>query len=191
MLEEGIMTERSRPDDIPRNTASDPTRSATPADRDGTQAAARPDDRSIVAPSVGGLTGTAAGAAIGSIAGPIGTVIGALAGAVGGWWAGRDLDTDKFGFDHTRDDVFRNHFVNRASNSQGGIASYDQARPAYQLGHLAAQNPDYRGKSFDEVEGDMKQGWNDDIEKTVGYNWNEARSAVAHAFESGNDPARR
>jgi hypothetical protein len=165
------------------NRSNDATRTTPPSER------ARTDDGRIVGESVGGVTGTAAGAAIGSMAGPIGTLVGALAGAVGGWWAGRDIATDKFGLDHSRDDVFRNHFATQDTPTSGRI-TYEQARPAYHLGHLASQNPDYRGKSFDQVEGDMREAWNDDIERTVGFNWNEARAAVAHAFETGSDPSR-
>ena len=41
----------------------------------------------------------------------------------------------------------------------GGSSSYDSVRPAYQLGHVAGHNPDYRGRQFDDVEPDLRRGW--------------------------------
>lgn len=105
---------------------------------------------------VGGIGGTLAGAGIGSLAGPVGTIIGGIAGAVGGWWAGEKAgraleDADK------HEDHYRTHHRNLGSSD----VDYDTARIGYGVGHVAGRNPDYRTRSFDDVEADLRRGWSD------------------------------
>ncbi len=159
------------------NSMSDSTRDGTPKSGVGRK----------VGEGAGGLTGIASGAAIGSIGGPVGTVIGAIAGAVGGWWTGKQISDVATSYTDSHDATYRNHFEGQSGNMGGQLESYDRARPAYQLGHLASQNPDYRGKSFDQVEGDLSRGWNADAEKQVGYSWNDARGAVAEGYARGGE----
>lgn len=139
-----------------------------------------------VGEGVGGVSGIAAGAAIGSLGGPVGTVIGAIAGAVGGWWAGREVSDAATTYTENHDEHYRNHFESQSGSARGRFKSYDQARPLYQLGDVAAQNPNYKGKSFDQVEGDLKRGWNKDMENQYG-SWNDVRGTVANAYDTGND----
>jgi hypothetical protein len=102
---------------------------------------------------IGGIGGTLAGAGIGSIAGPVGTVIGGIAGAVGGWWAGEKAGraVEDMG---EHDDYYRSHHRELGRND----IDYDEAR----VGHAAGRNPDYSTRSFDEVEPDLRRGWNYD-----------------------------
>lgn len=103
---------------------------------------------------VGGIGGTLAGAAIGSVAGPVGTIIGGIAGALGGWWAGEKVGraAEDFG-DH--EPYYREHYN---ANTAPGV-EWDDARMGYGLGHVAGRNPSYRGRSYDEVEADLRKGW--------------------------------
>jgi len=110
---------------------------------------------------VGSVSGVVTGAAIGSAAGPIGTVIGGIAGAVGGWWAGHAVAEATHKFTQDDDDYYREHFVNRTDRLAD--RGYDDVRPAYQLGHIAGMNPDYRGQSFDKIEPDLQRGWGNDL----------------------------
>jgi hypothetical protein len=134
-------------------------------------------DSATVGESAGGFVGASTGMAFGAIAGPVGLVIGGLAGAVGGWWAGREIAeaiTEK-------DDVaFRNHF--ESTPDRLSDRSYEELRPAYAAGHLAARNPDYAGRSFDSVESDLRRGWNSDVAKQSG-EWPAARRYARAAFE--------
>jgi hypothetical protein len=97
-----------------------------------------------VAAGTGGVAGAAAGAAIGSMAGPIGTIIGGLAGAVGGWWSGRAVSEAATSYSTDDDAYYQQHYMNTSrsagSSSSASNNSYDSARPAYQLGHLAGQH---------------------------------------------------
>ncbi len=129
--------------------------------------------------AVGGVSGVVAGAAIGSAAGPIGTIIGGIAGAVGGWWAGRTATEAISKFTTDDDTYYRSAFGSRPDRPAD--RNYDDFRPAYQLGHVAASNPDYAGKSFATVESDLKRGWNDDLRTKYG-DWQSVRPYAEQAY---------
>ena len=107
--------------------------------------------------AVGGIGGTLAGAALGSAAGPIGTILGGLAGAIGGWWAGEKAGRAAEDMDE-HDAFYRSHWEQNRHAAFG----YDDARVGYGLGHVAGRNPEYAGRSFDLVEGDLRRGWRHD-----------------------------
>jgi hypothetical protein len=96
-----------------------------------------------------------------------------MAGAVGGWWAGEKAgraaeDMDK------HDPYYRSHYEkNRHQEFE-----YDEARLGYGLGHVAGRNPDYRGRTFDQIEGDLRRAWNYDR-----YDFNTMRPYVRTGFE--------
>lgn len=130
--------------------------------------------------AVGGIGGVLAGAGIGSAAGPIGTIIGGIAGAAGGWWAGEKVGraAEDMG-DH--DDHYREHH-----RTTGSDLDYDQARVGYGVGHVAGRNPDYRGKKFDEVEPELRAGWND-----TEHDYDTMRPHVRRGYErTSGDPMR-
>ena len=129
---------------------------------------------------VGGVAGAAAGAAIGSLAGPVGTAIGAIAGAVGGWWSGKAAADAASDIDTTDEDYYRQRF------SSAGGRDYERARPAYQLGHIAGFNPDYQGRSFDEIEPDLRRGWTKDV-AAGSDDWENVRDYARDAFEHGKE----
>jgi hypothetical protein len=133
-----------------------------------------------VGEAVTGVSGVIVGAAVGSLAGPIGTVVGGIAGAVGGWWAGRAVaDAAE---EYTLDDeaVYRNHYDN--SPVRLADRKFDAARPAFRLGHIAARNPDYRGRPFVDVESDLRKGWDSSTSKLYG-EWDSVRGYVNDAYD--------
>jgi uncharacterized protein (TIGR02271 family) len=129
---------------------------------------------------VGGVAGAAAGAAVGSLAGPVGTAIGAIAGAVGGWWSGRAAADAASNIDETDDDFYRQRFA------ETGGRNYDDARPAFQLGHVAGYNPEYEGRSFEEIEPDLRRGWTGDVAASSD-SWENVRDYARDAFERGQE----
>ena len=134
-----------------------------------------------VGEGVGGIGGMLAGAAIGTAAGPIGTLIGGIAGAVGGWWTGRAV-TEAAGAMSTADDsYYRNHYE---ANNRLADRSFEDVRPAYHLGHIAANNPDYSGRGWNEVERDLQRGWNDDATRRYG-EWSTVRGYANEGFNRG------
>jgi hypothetical protein len=177
-----------------RNVGEDPTiigndvpRDATSDDRDVTARPIRDDDdptaATYVGEAAGGVSGGLAGAAIGSIGGPVGTLIGGLAGVIGGWWAGRSIAEAAKDYGDEDDRYYRTHY--ETSDSRLGDRSYDDVRPAYQLGHIASRNPDYRGRKFDEIESDLRQGWSDDIGARHG-DWSAVRGYAHEGFSRGS-----
>jgi hypothetical protein len=126
-----------------------------------------------VGDAVGGIFGTAAGAGVGALAGPLGILVGAAAGALGGWWAG-----------HVASDVLEsfNDDAQRRRHERGsGGGSYDRVRDYYRFGHLAGANPDYQGRSFEEIESDLERTWQQSS-PPQGVEWEEARDYVADGY---------
>ena len=136
-----------------------------------------------VAAPVGGAAGALAGGTAGTlVAGPIGTAIGAIAGAVGGWWAGAGVERDA---ELTPDDeqYYRTHYEAGAPTG----ADWERARPAYQLGQLAARNPAYKARSFADIEPELRQGWSGDTADRHGA-WESVRDLARAAYERGTLP---
>jgi hypothetical protein len=134
-------------------------------------------DAETVGEGTGGFLGGVSGLAIGAAAGPVGALVGGLAGLLGGWWAGREVahaltdDDDRFyrtQYDHAADRL--------------ADRGYEQVRPAYVAGHLAGRNPDYSGRSFDEIEGDLGRAWDERMAEQRGQ-WAAVRGYARTAFE--------
>lgn len=174
------------------DTASFPAarRADVPADQ------ARPmtdDERrsvEITSGPVGALAGAAAGATAGLVSlagGPIGmgigAVIGAMAGGVGGWFGGQAAG--EVPYDASHDAHYRALY-------EGGVVSdrgFDAVRPAYQLGHLAAHNPEWRGREFSAIEPDLRRTWEGHVPGRDALAWDavrsHARDAYGHARSEG------
>jgi hypothetical protein len=135
------------------------------------------DDAENIGEGAGTFLGGVGGMALGIAGGPIGLVVGAIAGAVGGWWAGKgvaDAFTDK---DHA---AYRAHY--EASAERMSDLTYDRVTPAYVAGHLAGRNPDYSGRTFDQVEPDLQRGWSDEVARQHG-KWPAVRGYARAAFD--------
>ena len=140
----------------------------------------------LVGEAAGGITGVIAGAAIGSLAGPVGTVIGGIAGAVGGWWSGRAISEAVERLTEDDETYYRRHHAHQHAPRQGSSTpeparSYEDARPAYHLGHIAGMNPDYQGRQFEEIETELQRGWTDDVRNRYG-EWDAVRGYVEAGF---------
>jgi hypothetical protein len=134
-------------------------------------------DAENVGEGAGTFLGGVGGLAIGAAGGPVGMVVGAVAGAVGGWWAGKGV-ADAF---TSKDDAaYRAHY--EGSRDRLADRSYEQVAPAYVAGHLAGRNPDYVGRSFEQVEADLQCGWHGDVAKRCG-DWPAVRGYARHAFD--------
>lgn len=131
-----------------------------------------------VGEAVGGIGGVLAGAGIGSIAGPVGTVIGGIAGALGGWWTGRAVAEATGAITSEDEDYYRKTW--EGAENRPADRSFDDVRPAYYLGHVAAQNPEYANRQWSEVQQDLSRGWSDEHARRYG-NW----SAVSSYAEAG------
>jgi hypothetical protein len=132
--------------------------------------------------AVGGIGGVLAGAAIGSAIGPVGTVIGGIAGAVGGWWTGRAVTEAASHITKDDDEYYRGHY--ESSSRKFADRSYDDVRPAYHIGQIAARNPDYANKDWRDVSTDLERGWTADNARKHG-DWSTVSSYAGEGFQRG------
>ena len=132
-----------------------------------------------IAGPIGAAGGAVAGAAVGTVTlGPIGTIIGAIAGAVGGGWSAL-ASAAPLHYSPEHDRAYRQHY--ESDTERVADQAYDTVRPAYQLGHLAARNPDYARREFESIEADLQRGWSDDVRARHG-DWQVARRYAREAF---------
>jgi hypothetical protein len=146
--------------------------------------------------SVGGLTGKAADTAAGwtgkaasAAADATGSLVNSVGRRIGGWWLDRGADeADRFDTDRERDRDCRQHFEQQTEQA-ASAQSYETARPLYGLGHVAAHNPEYRGRDFRDVEKEISAAWGDEQSRRYG-DWSDVRSFVGGGFEHGSADAR-
>jgi hypothetical protein len=135
-----------------------------------------------VGEAVGGIGGVLAGAGIGSIAGPVGTVIGGIAGALGGWWTGRAVAEATDAISNEDEEYYRK--IWDGTENRPADRSFEDVRPAFYVGHVAAQNPDYANRSWSDVQQDLSRGWSEEHAKRYG-NWSAVSSYAAAGYERG------
>ncbi|HEY0021335.1 MAG TPA: hypothetical protein VGB24_00435 [Longimicrobium sp.] len=83
------------------------------------------------------------------------TLLGGLAVAAGSWWAGKQV-LEAFS-EHSEDDEthYRAHYQSHPART---TVTYPQARNYYTLGYAASRNPEYGGRSYTEVEPEIRRG---------------------------------
>jgi hypothetical protein len=84
--------------------------------------------------------------------------------------------------DLTHDDDVRYRTSYEASPHRLADRTYEDVRPAYRLGHIAAGHPDHQGKSFELVEHEVQRGWSGDLSGRYG-SWETVRSFARDAYE--------
>jgi hypothetical protein len=112
--------------------------------------------------AAGGIGGALTGAGIGAAAGPVGILIGGVAGAMGGWWAGRAVAEAAERLTLDDDEYYRRHFEERrgtGGDHPGPERRYEELSKAYYLGHIAAHNPNFLRRQFDEIEKELERAW--------------------------------
>jgi len=120
--------------------------------------------------------GVASGMAVGSVAGPVGTAIGAAVGAIAGGLAGKGIG--ELIDPTTEDNWLRENFESRPYVKKG--ETFDKYHSAYRYGGESESR--YQGRSFDEVEHDLKRDWGKSKDHQ-GLSWGHAREAVKDAYD--------
>ncbi|MBW3534375.1 MAG: hypothetical protein KY453_04025 [Gemmatimonadetes bacterium] len=143
-------------------------RTDTPVDRDDNPGAGEQTGE-----AVGGIGGTLAGAGIGSAAGPIGTIVGGIAGALGGWWVGEKAGRAAEDWGEHEPEYRKHYEANPHSDMD-----FERASVGYGIGHIAGRNPDYRDRSFSDVEPHIRDNW-----KYPEHDYPTMRPYVRHGFE--------
>jgi hypothetical protein len=134
--------------------------------------------------AAGTATGAAAGAVAGAAAGlgtiaagPLGAIFGALAGAAIGEASAQGAAESVYTNEH--DEHYRALWEATPDRATG--ATYDAARPAYQLGHVAAAYPDFAGRDFHSAEPELRRIWDRDFRAQHG-DWETVRHYVCDAY---------
>ena len=71
--------------------------------------------------------------------------------------------------------------ISAQGSAQGRSRSYEEVRPLYQFGHMAGQNPDYQGRSFHEIEGELQSHWGTEQSQQHG-SWPDVRGFVEFGY---------
>lgn len=101
------------------------------------------------------------GAAIRFVARPVAAIVGAIAGTAGGWWKrAAELKSD---LPEAQERECRSHFLSLEVLPVG--VSFDDARSGYAVGYVAGCNPEYRGRTFADIEPDLLHGFADATEE--------------------------
>ena len=92
---------------------------------------------------------------------------------------------DRITDDNDDDVYYRNHW-NSTYGAAGG--SYDEYRPAYAYGSEMARNDQYRGRSWDAVETDLRSDWDSRYPGDGGPStWDKMKSAVRRGWDRMTD----
>jgi hypothetical protein len=98
---------------------------------------------------------------------------------LGGWWAESQATAKVREVTFEDDVVYRAHYD--FSPTRLADRSYEVVRPAYLIGHIAGANPMYEELSFEQIEGDLRTGWTEEIRAKHG-EWDAARQYAKEAF---------
>lgn len=109
------------------------------------------------APAIGRGVETAVaatGVAISAAGGLLGAIIGRIAGKVGGWWNSSGAVPEMTVAERQ---ACQAHFESFTAHPDG--MTFELALPGYELGYVAALNPDYQQRPFEEIEPDLLYGF--------------------------------
>jgi hypothetical protein len=139
---------------------------------------------------IGGAAGRAMGRGSDMAAGMIGSMLGTAMNQLGDWWTTADAQRAASSFDEGRDRSCRQHFEAEATVNTESQRAYDDVRPLYQFGHVAGQNPEFRGRDFNEVEPDLQRAWGEESRQQHG-DWPEVRGYVGFGYSQENPESPR
>lgn len=133
-----------------------------------------------VGTGIGAAGGAVTGAAAGAMGGPVGAAVGGVAGAVVGGLAGKGVAE---AVNPTAEDAYWRDAYEREPYYVAG-RSYDEYRPAYELGWRAATQP---ATDFEVAEEQWARDWST-ARGTSTLEWDQARPAARAAWERAVGP---
>jgi hypothetical protein len=131
---------------------------------------------------LGGDAGRAFGRGTDMAAGMLGSLLGSAMSSLGEWWTSPEAQRAAQSFDQSRDHSCRDHFE---SSSMSAEREYHDVRPHYQFGHMAQQNPQYRGRAFEDVEPELRSAWQAGSGESQ-TDWPEVRGYVGFGYSQEN-----
>jgi hypothetical protein len=129
--------------------------------------------------AAGAVAGATAGLATG-VFGPIGMIVGAIVGGVGGAAAGAAgaVATDNL---YTAEHDAHYQALWEGGPDHAADRTFEAVRPAYQFGHIAAQQPEFAGRYFGDVEPELRRRWPDELRTRAG-EWGAVRRYVEDGY---------
>jgi len=109
----------------------------------------------------------------------LGSMFGGALDSLGDWWSSPEADQAARSFGEGEDRKCRHHFEAAGHASSG--REYETFRPLYQFGHMASQDPQFRGRDFHDVEPDLQRAWSDDTRDAHG-EWPEISGYVDFGY---------
>jgi hypothetical protein len=85
------------------------------------------------------------------------TILGGIALAAGGWWAGHKLYDTLQELNEDDEQDCRTFYDSHSVRSAG--IPFENARTVYTVGYIAGRNPEYTGRSFDDIEPNLRSGF--------------------------------
>jgi hypothetical protein len=145
----------------------------------------RKDERGLegMGEKIGSFAGRMAGMAGDAAMDATGAIFNSMAQMLGSWWSGDDARRAASSFGETDDQACREHFqrVHTAGESRGAT-DYSRTRPYYQFGYVARQNPSYSGRSFSEIEPELRRAWSSSPQSRD-RDWDEVRDYVGFSYQ--------
>lgn len=130
--------------------------------------------------TVGGTVGKVVGRANDMAANVATSLLGTAVNTLGDWWSqGAEQAARTFG--DREDRACREHFTSRAGKQSKAPQDYESARPLYEFGYVAGQNPEYQARPFDRVEADLERAWEAVGRERYG-EWPEVRDQVGFGY---------
>jgi hypothetical protein len=131
-----------------------------------------------VGTGMGSAGGAAAGAAAGALlGGPVGAVVGGAIGAVAGGAAGHVAGE---AVNPTVEDAYwSKSYKTRPYYREG--QTYAEYQPAYRYGWEAGARPEYKGRRFHEIEGNLEEGW-ETVKGSTSRTWAQSKDAAHDAW---------
>ena len=79
-----------------------------------------------------------------------------------------------------------NYYRSAYESSPNRLAdrTYEDVRPAYHLGQIAAQNPDYAHKEWKDVQSDLQRGWSSEQARKYG-DWQTVSGFASEGYNRG------
>jgi hypothetical protein len=105
-------------------------------------------------------------------------VLGGLALAGGAYWAGKKVYEAVSG-SHEEETHYRTHYESHPART---TVTYPQARTYYVVGYTAARNPAYMGRSYDEIEPEIRRGFTG----TRAQSYDSMRDFCRYGYERGS-----
>jgi hypothetical protein len=92
-----------------------------------------------------------------------------------------EVEVEQLGGSSLDDDsYYRIHYTSNYGTTSG---SYDEYAPAYRYGTEMRGDTRYQGRQWDDVESDLRTGWESRNGSATGSTWEKVKAAIRHGWD--------